>query len=68
MAAKFQARGVPPRIVRQPYHKPTVAESPSPIRDIVVAVACPNCGASGDDPCLTPSGKVKDTWHAKREA
>ncbi len=27
---------------------------------------CPTCGVSGDDPCVTPSGKVKDTWHAKR--
>ena len=27
---------------------------------------CPTCGKSGDESCVTPSGKVKDTWHAKR--
>ena len=32
----------------------------------VVIDGCPTCGVSGDDPCVTPSGKVKDTWHAKR--
>lgn len=27
---------------------------------------CPTCGKSGDEACVTPSGKVKDTWHTKR--
>ena len=27
---------------------------------------CPTCGASGSDPCVTPSGKVKGAPHSKR--
>ena len=62
----MEARGVPPRVIRKDYHKP----SPTVDRTaaVVEAVGCPNCGASGSDPCTTPSGKVKETWHAKREA
>ena len=36
------------------------------VEEVVVADACPACGASGSDPCVTASGKVKETWHAKR--
>ena len=45
----------------------TAVPADEPVADpLEVLLVCPNCGASGDDPCVTPSGKVKDTWHAKR--
>lgn len=42
-------------------------EEADPVEPVVVrSGACPTCGAKGDDPCLTASGKVKDEWHARR--
>ena len=47
-----------------------IMEYPAGVRDAVpVAEAvdvCPTCGKSGDEACVTPSGKVKSEWHAKR--
>ena len=33
---------------------------------VVRTGACPTCGQTGDDPCLTATGKVKETWHSRR--
>ena len=46
---------------------PETAITNAVIEPVAEAVnICPNCGVSGDDPCVTPSGRVKDTWHAQR--
>lgn len=66
--ADFQARGVPPRVIRKDYHKPSPTTDRTAKVVEVEAVTCPTCGASGSDPCLTASGKVKSDYHSKREA
>ena len=34
--------------------------------EVELEVHCPTCGVSGDDPCVTAGGKVKDKPHAAR--
>ena len=45
-----------------------VAKKPPIEPQITVAESgvCPTCGASGDEPCMTPSGKKAAKRHAKR--
>ena len=46
----------------------TYAKADNPQPERVAENYCPTCKVSGDDPCVTPSGKVKDEWHTKRSS
>ena len=44
----------------------TYAKADNPQPERTPENYCPTCQAEGDDPCVTPSGKVKDEYHTKR--
>lgn len=54
----------------KPYFKaakvPTYTRTDAPVQE-ALPVACPTCGATGEQPCMTNAGKVTKR-HAKREA
>ena len=57
----------PKGIVEFPAGVPETAITNVIVEPVAEAVdVCPTCGKSGDEACVTPSGKVKSEWHAKR--